>query len=262
MEDFLALCNRSIQQDWWIFHVRWLQIRSSETIEDMSSDGSLGLRKEYPFPSPDIFSMTNAIEVNQELEFYAPLARPVKYFEGSRLDQGIRLPIDCKADHLEDFRSDRCARNRSFPAPRLVVYQQSSEIDTQWYESKQGLLLLCASDMILVVRNKEIREWNCVCWPASSHLEKGILTLDVTNCVSVDSQNSGGFSEKPKMFQWMRIHRWDRPRCRQTNWIRDAQSVEISSWWRGFCPVVLEMVRPVSWLVFSLGGRKSNFQVR
>jgi hypothetical protein len=47
----------------------------------MSSDGLLSLGKECPFPSPDIFSVTKTIEVDQGFEFHAPLASLVNDFE-------------------------------------------------------------------------------------------------------------------------------------------------------------------------------------
>jgi hypothetical protein len=60
----------------------------------MFSDAPVGIEKRCPFLSAGIFSTVKAVEMEHDLQFYAALAILIKYFDWSRLDRGIRLPLD------------------------------------------------------------------------------------------------------------------------------------------------------------------------
>jgi hypothetical protein len=80
------------------------------------------------------------IAVECDLLFWASRAPLANYFEFFQFDRGTKRLMPFKIASLEDFHSDRIMGSRLFPAPRIFVYQQSSETDVQLTGHLESLL--------------------------------------------------------------------------------------------------------------------------
>jgi hypothetical protein len=105
----------------------------------------LGQGNNTHIPSAGIFSITTIIDAEDDLWFSALRAILVKCFEWNGLNQGIGVPLDLKAAHLDDFGCDRILPSQSFPLGKRSADQQSSETDTLLYENNEDILPMAAA---------------------------------------------------------------------------------------------------------------------
>jgi hypothetical protein len=97
------------------------------------------------------------------------------------LDQGIRLDIDSKSEHLEASHL-RGQRFLSISTPRRAV---SSHVKT-----KRVFSLSAQPDIISIVRIREIHGRKSTFWRASHPDEKQILAFQIPKCISADSESN------------------------------------------------------------------------